>query len=77
MKGLDKDYIWSELFHHFNAAFLRKVEEIAHAITRVITVLPFLVFSVFRALKACCPGFGSGFGPVFVVAERHFAWHEV
>ena len=56
---------------------MRKVEEIAHAITRVITVLPFLVFSVFRTLKACCPGFGSGFGPVFVGAERHFAWHAV
>ena len=75
--GLGKDYIWSKLFQHFNAAFVRKVEEIAHAITRVITVLPFLVFSVFRALKACCQGFGSGFGPVFVVAERHFAWHAV
>ena len=36
MNGLDKeskDYIWSELFQHFNAAFLRNVEEIAHAIT--------------------------------------------
>ena len=33
MNGLGKDYIWSELFQHFNAAFLRKVEEIAHAIT--------------------------------------------
>ena len=32
MNGLGEDYIWSEL-KHFNAAFLRKVEEIAHAIT--------------------------------------------
>ena len=28
-----KDYIWGELFQHFNAAFFRKVEEIAHAIS--------------------------------------------
>ena len=35
MKGLGKDYIRSELFQHFNAAFLRKVEEIAHAITNL------------------------------------------
>ena len=33
MNGLGKDYIWSELFQHINAAFLRKVEEIARAIT--------------------------------------------
>ena len=33
MNGLGKDYIWSELFQNFNAAFLRNVEEIAHAIT--------------------------------------------
>ena len=31
--------------------------------TRLITVLPFSVFSVLRALKAFCPGFGSGFEP--------------
>ena len=35
MIGLGKDYIWSELFQHFNAAFLKKVEEIAHAITEL------------------------------------------
>ena len=33
MNGLGKDCIWWELFQHFNAAFLRKVEEIAHTIT--------------------------------------------
>ena len=33
MNGLGKDYIWSELFQHFIAAFLRKVKEVAHAIT--------------------------------------------
>ena len=35
MNGLGKDYIWSELFLHFNAALLRKVEEIAHAVTEL------------------------------------------
>ena len=33
MNGLGKDYIWSELSAHFNAAFLRKIKHIAHAIT--------------------------------------------
>ena len=33
MNGLGKDYIWSKFSAHFNTAFLRKVEEIAHAIT--------------------------------------------
>ena len=33
MNELGKDYIWSELFQHFNAAFLRKVEDITDAIT--------------------------------------------
>ena len=39
MNGLGKDYIWSELFAHFNVSFLRKVEEIIHVITDLYCII--------------------------------------